>query len=293
MLAILASGSGLSPLLSLLLLILISIAAGAMGSMLGLGGGLIIVPALVVLFGVDIQFAVAASLVSVIATSSGASASSLEHGQTNLRLGMFLESATAVGGLAGAALVVVVFAHHGMLLILAFVPVVLIAAYWMFTSRRSDVRPDPAPDRWARRLGLDGEYTDEHTGLRVHYAVTRTRAGLVLSGLAGVSAGLFGIGGGLFKVPAMSTVMNVPIRVAAATSTFMIGVTATAGALVYLFAGEVNLSLAAPVVLGVLVGTIPGTRLQASSSSRRLRTVFAGILVLAAFSMVLQAAGLL
>jgi uncharacterized protein len=282
---------GLNPLLALLLLVVVAFAAGAVGAALGVGGGLFLVPALVLLFGVDIHAAIAASIVSVIATSSAAASSDVQSGLTNVRLGMFLETATAVGGLVGAIVAVTLLADHSNVLVLAFVPVVLVAVVLMASSRDRDIVPDPPDDRLARRFRLEGEYVGPLTGIRRHYRVTGTRVGLAFAGLAGISSGLLGIGGGIFKVPAMNTLMNVPLRVVAATSTFMIGVTAAAGALVYLFAGDVVLALVAPVVLAVFFGTIVGREYGHHAPVGRLKILFIGILVLAAILMVARGAG--
>ncbi|MCI4324573.1 MAG: sulfite exporter TauE/SafE family protein [Thermoplasmata archaeon] len=282
---------GLSPLLSLVVLLAVAFAAGAVGAALGVGGGLFLVPALVLLFGVDIHVAIAASIVSVIATSSAAASNDVQSGLTNVRLAMFLETATAVGGLVGAVVAVTILAAHSNILVFAFVPVVLIAAALMASSRDRDVVPNPPDDPLARRLRLEGEYVGPLTGIRRSYRVTGTRVGLVFAGLAGISSGLLGIGGGIFKVPAMNTLMNVPLRVATATSTFMIGVTAAAGALVYLFAGDVVLGLVAPVVLAVFFGTIVGRAFGHHAPVGRLKVLFVGVLVLAAVLMVARGVG--
>ncbi|MCI4332350.1 MAG: sulfite exporter TauE/SafE family protein [Thermoplasmata archaeon] len=284
---------GLDPLLALLVLVVIAFAAGTVGAALGVGGGLFLVPALVLLFGIDIHIAIAASIVSVIATSSAAASNDVQSGLTNVRLAMFLETATALGGLAGAIVAVTVLANQSNILVFAFVPVVLIAAALMASSRDRDTVVDPPPDLLARRLRLDGEYVGPVTGIRRRYRVTRSGVGLGFAGLAGVASGLFGIGGGIFKVPAMNTLMNVPLRVATATSTFMIGVTAAAGALVYLFAGDVVLAVVAPVVLAVFFGTILGRRYGHTAPVARLKVLFVGLLVVAAVLMVARGVGAL
>ena len=290
-LAVLALGGALPPVVVLLVLVAVSILAGILGSLLGLGGGLVLVPALVLLFGVDVHLAIAASLVSVIATSCGTAASQVEEGLTDLRVGMFLEIATSIGGLAGALVAVTVLASHDQVLLLAFIPVILLAAVLMFRGRQSHISAHPLPDRWAERFRLHGSFYNERRGEWVSYQVTGTRNGLALAGLAGVGAGLLGIGGGIFNVPAMNAFMNVPIRVATATSTFMIGVTAAAGAMIYLFAGDVSLVIAAPVCVGVLVGTQVGIRYQWRTSSSLLKMVFVIVLLAAAILMGAQGLG--
>ncbi|HYK93714.1 MAG TPA: sulfite exporter TauE/SafE family protein [Thermoplasmata archaeon] len=290
---LLVFGAPVPLLLSLLLLLVFAAAAGALGSLLGIGGGVVLVPLFFLVFGLDIHVVIAASLVSVIATSTGAASTEMEEGFTNLRLGMFLEVATSVGGLVGAVIAVTVLASRGQLLILVFVPVVLVAAAAMYVQRRTDVRPDVPPDRISRYLDLSGECPDPERGTVVHYAATRTGTGLVVSAFAGVAAGLLGLGGGLFKVPAMSAVMNVPIRVAGATSTFMIGVTAAAAGLVYLIAGDVSLLVAGPAAIGTVLGSRAGAGLRHRASAPWLKEAFVVVLVVAAASMLAQATGVL
>jgi uncharacterized membrane protein YfcA len=277
--------------LAILLVLLLACAAGAVGSLLGLGGGTFLVPGLVLLFGFDFHLAVAASLVSIVANSLGSSARAVEEGLTDLRIGMFLETATAVGGLAGALLAVTVLATRTDILTLAFIPAVLIAALLMFRTRTKDSDPTVVPDAIARRLHLGGTYYDDQLGRSITYPVHGTREGLGLAALAGFSSGLLGIGGGVFKVPAMNALMNVPMRVASSTSMFMIGLTATAGALVYLFVGDVELPLAATVVLGVLVGSYVGARIQMTTPAPKLKATFAVVLVVAAVLMALRVFG--
>jgi uncharacterized protein len=285
--------AGLSPLAALVLLVLIAFGAGALGASTGTGGGLFLVPALVLVFGLDIHLAIAASLVSVIATSSASAARDVEADLTNVRLGMFLETGTAVGGVVGALIAVTVLASRSNVLAFVFVPVVLLAAVLMASARDRDLDPHPTPDAWAKRLRLDGKYVGPVTGIHRSYQVTGTRIGLAMAVLAGTASGLLGIGGGIFKVPAMNALMNVPLRVATATSTFMIGVTAAAGALVYLFAGDVVLAIVAPVVLAVFAGTVVGRRYGHTAPVARLNVLFIGVLVIAAFLMVLRGVGLL
>jgi hypothetical protein len=274
--------SGTSPLVDLAILAAISFAAGALGALVGVGGGIFLVPALVLLFGIDIHLAIAASLVSVVGTSSGASISHVWDGLTNLRLGMFLETATVVGGVVGAVVTVTVLSSDSAILIFALVPVLLIAAALMTVGRRKGVMHRRPPDPLAERLRLGGTYVDPTNGEVEEYKVTGTGIGLAFSTVAGFASGLLGIGGGLFKVPAMNAFMNIPFRVASATSTFMIGVTACAGALVYLFAGDVSLTLAAPVALSVMGGSFAGTQLGSFASTRGLRYLFVAVLVVAA-----------
>ncbi|MCI4353600.1 MAG: sulfite exporter TauE/SafE family protein [Thermoplasmata archaeon] len=283
----------ISPLEFVGLLTLIAVAAGLTGALLGLGGGVFLVPAMVVLFGIDIQAAIVASLVSVIGTSSGSAATYLREGVCDLRVAMFLEVATVVGGIAGALVAVTLLASRPQVLALAFVPVVLLAAVLMYRSRASDVSSNPPHDPWADRLQLHGRYFDTARKAWVEYRVTGTKPGLLVAGFAGIVSGLLGIGGGVFAVPAMNSFMNVPVRIASATSNFMIGVTATAGALVYFFLGHLAVGLAAPVAIGVLAGSFAGARLHRTAPAATLKGLFVAILLLAAVVMLLRGTGVL
>jgi len=252
-----------------------SLAAGFLGALTGLGGGVVIVPMLTLAFGVDIHYAVGASLVSVIATSSGAAAAYVREGYTNLRIGMLLEIATTMGAVVGASLAAVVPADA---IAIIFGLVLLHSAY---LSRRPALA---APDPLARRLRLDSTYPTPD-GLRP-YHVRRVPAGFALMGVAGVLSGLLGIGSGAVKVLAMDQAMKLPFKVSTTTSNFMIGVTAAASAGVYLSRGYVDPGLAMPVMLGVLAGSFLGARVLVVASSRWLRVVFALVIVVLAIEMI-------
>jgi uncharacterized protein len=283
----------ISPVEFVIFLALFAVAAGLVGALLGLGGGIFLVPVMIVLFGVDAQTAIVASLVSVIATSSGSASSYVKEGLSDLRIAMFLEVATVVGGIAGALISVTFLSGRSQLLTLCFVPIVVLAAVLMYRTRAVDVRPNPPHDSWADRLGLHSRYYDASRKAWIDFRVTGTRPGLVVSGLAGVVSALLGIGGGLFYVPGMNALMNVPVRVATATSNFMIGVTATAGALVYLFFGHLAVGLAAPVVVGVLAGSLWGARLHRTVRAATLKGLFVPILGLAAVVLLLRGLGVI
>jgi uncharacterized membrane protein YfcA len=267
------------------------VGAGMLGSLLGLGGGLVLVPVLVLLFGVEIHIAIATSLLAVAANSCGAASTFVEEGLTDLRIGMFLETSTSIGGLAGAVVAVTVLATHGNILALAFVPVVVLATILVWVHPETGTRPTAPPDRLARDLRLEGEYVSVASGQVVRYHVSRALPGLGLAGVSGFFSGLLGVGGGGLNVPAMNAVMNVPLRPAAATSTFMIGITASAGALVFLFAGDVYLMLAAPVAIGSVAGSYAGSLLQHRTDARRLRSMFLIVLVFASVAMAARALG--
>jgi len=215
----------MSPFEFILSLLGISVAAGFIGSLIGLGGGIVIVPVLTLLYGIDIRYAIGASIVSVIATSSGAAAAYVRERLTNLRAAMLLELGTTSGAISGAFLAGIL---HSRRLFLIFGAVMACSALAM-VRRPEDQGGTAAPDDWADRLHLHGSYFDEAQGREVIYRISHTKLGLVLMYGAGMTSGLLGIGSGALKVPAMDLAMRIPIKVSTATSNFMIGVTAAAG----------------------------------------------------------------
>ncbi|HEY4990321.1 MAG TPA: sulfite exporter TauE/SafE family protein [Opitutaceae bacterium] len=261
----------------------ISYLAGLLGSLVGVGGGIVVVPALTLLMGVGIENAIAASIVSVIATSSGAAASYVSERITNLRLGMVLEVATVIGALTGAYLAPWV-SGRGLFLIFASV-----LAYTALTMVRPGRRAaEPAPDPLADRLRLHGSFFDRSLGREVTYRVSRTRLGFAVSYVAGISSGLLGIGGGVMKVPVMNLAMGMPIKACTATSNFMIGVTAATSAAVYLMRGAVLPFVAAPVAIGVLLGARTGSQLLGGMRNNSVRVIFVGVLAVSAVQMLLK-----
>ncbi|HVO09616.1 MAG TPA: sulfite exporter TauE/SafE family protein [Vicinamibacteria bacterium] len=265
-----------------LLLLTVSLAAGFLGALTGLGGGVVIVPALTLAFGVDIRYAVGASLVSVIATSSGAASAYVREGYTNLRLGMLLEVATTLGALGGAFLAAFIPTRA---IAVVFGVVLLYSAYASSQPRPPEHRPSE-PDPLSTRLRLDGSFPTPG-GPRA-YHVTRLPLGFALMGLAGVLSGLLGIGSGALKVLAMDQGMGLPFKVSTTTSNFMIGVTAAASAGVYLRRGYIDPGLAMPVMLGVLAGSLLGARALAGAATGRLRRVFALVVVVLALEMMVN-----
>jgi uncharacterized membrane protein YfcA len=251
-----------------------------LGALTGLGGGVVIVPMLVLLFGVDIRYAAGASLVSVIATSSGSAAAYVRKGYTNVRVGMFLEMATTMGALAGAFLTTRL---HPSLVSTVFGVVLLHSAYLSFTTRHKTEHIE-APDPLATRLRLDGSYPTPEGA--ESYRVQSVPTGFGLMFVAGTLSGLLGIGSGAFKVLALDRAMRIPFKVATTTSNFMIGVTAAASAGVYLNRGYLDPGLAMPVMLGVLMGSLLGVHQLFKRSTTLLRAVFSLVILFLAIEMI-------
>ncbi|MDI6894911.1 MAG: sulfite exporter TauE/SafE family protein [Bacillota bacterium] len=272
----------MAPLPFVLTIFAASVAAGLLGSLLGLGGGIIVVPTLTLLLGIDLKFATGASIVSVIATSSGAAAAYVRDRITNMRVGMFLEVATTSGALVGAFLVGIVAPRF---LYLLFALMLGWSAVNMVGRRRVEI-PEPAsPDRFSRRLSLAGSYYDAALERQIQYRAGAIPFGFGISFIAGLVSGLLGIGGGVLKVVAMESGMRLPLKVSTATSNFMIGVTAAASAGVYFARGQINPLIAAPVALGVLTGATLGARVMTRIRSRTLRFIFVPVLLYTALQM--------
>ena len=257
-----------------------SVAAGFLGSLTGLGGGMVIVPLLTLVFHVDIHYAVGASLVSVIATSSGAAAGYVRDGYTNVRIGMLLEIATTLGALVGASVASLL---PGSLISVLFGVALLSSA--VAARREPDAGPSTTPpDLWAMKLRLNGTLPTPD-GPKA-YRVRWIPLGFALSTVAGLAAGLLGIGAGALKVLVMDQVMRMPFKVSTATSNFMIGVTAAAGVGVYLDQGFIDPGLAMPVMLGVTLGSWLGGRVLAGADTRWLRLVFSAVVLLIGVEMI-------
>ncbi len=263
----------------------ISAVAGVLGSLLGLGGGIIIIPVLTLLFHIDIRYAIGASIVSVIATSSGAAAAYVRERMTNLRVAMVLELATSAGALTGAYLAGLLAVRW---LYIIFGIVMGYSALMMFRKRHQSAEDEVIPAPWADYLKLHSSYYDEASGRDIIYRVARTRVGLGLMYIAGVVSGLLGIGSGALKVPAMDLAMRLPIKVSTATSNFMIGVTAAASAGVYFARGDIDPFVAAPVATGVLLGAVLGSRLLGRMQSATIRVVFVIVLLWVSGQMLLK-----
>lgn len=260
----------------------ISAVAGCLGALTGLGGGVVVTPALTLLLGVDIRYAIGASLVSVIATSSGAAAAFVREGYSNIRIGMFLEIATTLGALAGAYL-----ASRTPTSILSIIfGLVLLHAAWQSTHGRPEDEQARQSDPLAERFKLNGSYPSSEGPS--DYRVTHVKTGFGIMFGAGTLSGLLGIGSGALKVIAMDQAMHVPFKVSTTTSNFMIGVTAAASAGIYLSRGYIEPGLAMPVMLGVLAGSIIGARQLIGAKVRALRWTFAAVVAVMAIEMMIS-----
>jgi len=262
------------PVLEFTLIILVgSCFAGLLGSLTGLGGGFIIIPLLTVFLHVDIHYAIGASLVSIIATSSGSAAAYVKEGITNMRLGMFLEIATTLGAVTGA--MVAVYFPTNLLAVLLGVILIISA---LLTLRKKAVQIVHQKNVLAEKLKLNGSYPGENG--TVEYSVSRIGGGFVMMLFAGLLSGLLGIGSGALKVLAMDNIMRIPFKVSTTTSNFMIGVTGAASAVVYLQRGYIEPSISMPVVIGVLIGALVGSKiLVKTKSSGWLRWVFVVVVI--------------
>jgi uncharacterized membrane protein YfcA len=264
---------------TVLLIFTLGLIVGALGSMLGIGGGVLLIPLLTGLFGIPIKTAIGASIVSVIATSSAAGVVYVGRGLAHTRLAMVLEIATTLGALAGGLTAVLVSAR----LLAGLFGLILV--YVIYSLRRL-----PKEEIEFRPTGLlDTHYVDPLTGQVVNYGVRKLATGLGASFLAGNVSGLLGIGGGIVKVPIMSLVMGVPMRAAIGTSNFMIGITAATSAIIYYQHGYLDPQIAIPTALGVLAGAQAGTRLGGRLQSQRLKQIFQGLLIVFALQMLYRA----
>lgn len=257
------------------LIFAVALAVGVLGSMLGIGGGVLLTPLLTSVFGVPIKVAIGASIVSVIATSSAAGAVYIGRGLTHTRLSMLLEIATTLGALAGGVTAMLLSPR----LLAGIFALVLIYVVYSMSGL-------PQQEKAQGKTGLlDAEYIDPLTGEQVEYGVKKLPLGMAASFMAGNISGLLGIGGGVVKVPAMNLIMGVPLRAAIATSNFMIGITAATSATLYYQRGYLNPSIAIPTALGVLAGAQIGARLSGKVRSARLQQIFQAVLIFFAILM--------
>ena len=274
---------------------LIAVFAGFLGSLVGLGGGIIITPALTILFGFDIKYAIGASIVAVIATSSGSAIAFVKDHVSNMRVGMLLEVFTTAGGVVGA-LIAGVFSSK--LLYIFFSLILLNSFYGMLkkTGLITKLKKEEEKvenDKYADKYKLNSTYYDKATGETVKYNVTNVPQGSLVMFGAGFASGLLGIGSGAFKVVALDTYMKLPIKVSTATSNFMMGVTATASALIYFFNGTINPAVAAPIAIGTLIGSRTGAKVMQRLDAKYIRYIFLPILLFTIINMLLKGLGVL
>ena len=274
---------------------LIAVFAGFLGSLVGLGGGIIITPALTILFGFDIKYAIGASIVAVIATSSGSAIAFVKDHVSNMRVGMLLEVFTTAGGVVGA-LMAGVFSSK--LLYIFFSLILLNSFYGMLkkTGLITKLKKEEEKvenDKYADKYKLNSSYYDKATGETVEYNVTNVPQGSLVMFGAGFASGLLGIGSGAFKVVALDTYMKLPIKVSTATSNFMMGVTATASALIYFFNGTINPAVAAPIAIGTLIGSRTGAKVMQRLDAKYIRYIFLPILLFTIINMLLKGLGVL
>jgi len=254
--------------------------AGLLGSLTGLGGGVIIIPLLTLGLGVDLHYAIGASLVSVIATSSGSAAAYVKEGISNIRIGMFLEIATTIGAICGAFLAMYLPANA---IAIVFGFLLFFSVY--MSSRKKGMHPvEEIPGSWAGKLKLNGSYPTPSGPQK--YAVKNVFGGFSVMWLAGILSGLLGIGSGALKVLAMDNVMKMPFKVSTTTSNFMIGVTAAASAVIYFQNGYIIPAIAAPIMLGVLVGAMFGSKILMKAQTKWLKWVFAIVVSYLAIQMI-------
>lgn len=276
-----------------LLLLAAASVAGFFGALLGVGGGIFIVPAMVLLFHLPMKIAVAASIVSVIATSNAGGSSYVEQRISNLRLAMFLELFTTTGALIGAVLAIYL---HDWAISLVFAVMLAYMAYASFSTRNVDderiakgLFSKAKPDAISRYLSLQGSYHDLAANKDVHYIVRGAKAGITVASLAGIASGLLGVGGGVLKVSAMNKYMNVPMKVSVGTSKLMIGVTAAVSSILFFMAGLIHFMVVAPVAIGTTVGATIGTMLMNHLHTAVLKWIFSALMAYLAYAMLAQA----
>jgi len=263
--------------------------AGFFGALLGVGGGVFIVPVMVLMFKLPMKVAVAASIVSVIATSNAGGSSYVDQRITNLKLAMFLEIATTIGALSGALLAI--YLQQWIMLII-FAVMLAYMSYAAFTTRNLDDRKiesgefaNAKQDRLSRYLALRGSYHDVAANRDVEYVINGSPVGASISYLAGMASGLLGVGGGVLKVSAMNGYMNVPMKVAVGTSKLMIGVTAAVSSILFFLAGLIHFSVVAPVALGTTIGATIGTMVMNRLHSSKLKWIFTVLMAYLAYGM--------
>lgn len=254
--------------------------AGLVGSLTGLGGGVIIIPLLTLVLGVDIHYAIGASIISVIATSSGSAAAYVKEGITNIRIGMFLEIATTISAIIGAVITVFINPSY----IAVIFGIILLFSAAMMVRKKMDHSDNDTSGKLSVFLKLNGTYPTEN-GVK-NYAVHNVVGGFLMMFVAGIISGLLGIGSGALKVIAMDNIMRIPFKVSTTTSNFMMGVTAAASAVVYLHRGQIDPGIAMPVALGVLTGATVGSKILVKTKTDKLKLIFAVVVAFLALQMI-------
>lgn len=268
-----------------IIIIVVSIIAGIIGSLVGVGGGIIIIPILVLLFNIDIKTAIGASIVSVIATSSGAASAYLKDNIINIKAGMFLEIATTTGAISGALILAIINPEF---LLFIFATILIISTYPMIKNIKVNNAENIENDRIANYLKLNSSYYDTKSREEIKYNITHTKLGLFIMYIAGLLSGLLGIGSGVFKVLAMDNVMKMPIKVSTTTSNLMIGVTAAASATIYLVRGYINPYITLPVMIGIIIGAFIGTKLLFRTTNIYIKTIFIIVIFAISIEMILR-----
>lgn len=273
-----------------ILMLLIGLFAGTMGAILGIGGGMIITPIITLGLGLNIKYAIGASIIAVIATSSGSTIAFLKDDVLNLRVAMFLEIATSVGAIVGALLTGV---FNPAILYFLFGCLLLFSSYNMIRKLRQgkEVLHRATPDKLAEKLKLNNSYYDKNLHQQVDYDVENVPGGMAIMFGAGLASGLLGIGSGAFKVMALDNVMKMPLKPSSSTSNLMMGVTAAASATIYFFNGSIRPEIAVPLSLGIIVGAAIGSRIMQHLPSRIIRIIFIPILMYLGLQMALKAFG--
>ncbi|MBX9012983.1 sulfite exporter TauE/SafE family protein [Ligilactobacillus murinus] len=273
-----------------LLMLGVGIFAGIMGSILGIGGGMIVTPIVTLAMGLDIKYAIGASIIAVIATSSGSTIAFLKDDVLNLRVAMFLEIATTIGAIIGALLT---GAFDPMILYILFGSLLVFSSWNMYRKMQSgqEVLQQVHADKWAEKFNLNSSYYDKNTKQQVDYQVENVPGGFLIMLGAGLASGMLGIGSGAFKVMAMDGAMKMPLKPSSATSNLMMGVTAAASATVYFFNGSIRPDLAVPLALGILGGSTIGTRIMQILPSKIIRLIFIPILLYLGLQMILKGFG--
>ncbi|WP_125764972.1 sulfite exporter TauE/SafE family protein [Companilactobacillus hulinensis] len=275
---------------SMLLLLIMGIAAGCLGAVLGIGGGMIITPVLTIMMGMDIKYAIGASIISVIATSSGSTIAYLKDDMLNLRVAMFLEIATTVGAIMGA-LLVGVFSSTFLYVLFGFF---LLYSTYNMIRKLMDKKGESiytSDDKIVNKLNLASTYYDKAEQKQVDYSMKNVPGGFIMMWAAGLASGLLGIGSGAFKVIAMDTIMEMPLKPSSATSNLMMGVTAAASATVYFFNGSIKPDIAGPLAIGVLAGALIGARVMQVLKPKVIRMIFIPIILYMGVQMVLKGFG--